>query len=448
MTRFGTAGIRGPAEETVTPELALSVGRVAGVPGETFVLGRDGRETGPALAAAMEAGLESAGSDVRRAGVVPTPALAFASRGRRGVMITASHNPPADNGIKLFEDGVEYDRTAEERIESRLESGSGTATWDEWGRGERVEVLEDYRRSVADYVRGRFGEAPLEGLSVAADCGNGVGALATPQVLDRLGADMTALNATVDGSFPARESKPTREALSDFRGFLADGEYDLGVAHDGDADRLVICDPDGGIVAEDTVLAVLADHYVRESSVTDPVVVTTPNTSKRIDERVETAGGRVERVRLGSLHEGIAGSEGTPVFAGEPWKHVHLPFGGWIDAVAGAGVLAALAADAGGIDALREPIAERPIRKESVRCPEPVKGPVMDRLADTLPDAFPEAGVDTGYGIRLEFPDDAWLLVRESGTEPVVRLYAESASVEELLGEAHGVVEETIEDVR
>ncbi len=446
MTRFGTAGIRGPVEESVTPAVALRVGQAAGAPGETVVVGRDGRETGPALAAAMEAGLESAGSDVRRLGTVPTPALAFASRGRRGVMLTASHNPPADNGIKLFEDGVEYDREAEERIESRLESGAGTATWDEWGRGERVEVLEDYRRSVADYVRGRFGEGPLDGLSVAVDCGNGVGALATPQVLDRLGADVTALNATVDGSFPARESKPTREALSDFRGFLADGDHDLGVAHDGDADRLVVCDSRGEIVPEDTVLAVLAEHYVRRADAPDPVVVTTPNTSKRIDERVREGGGRIERVRLGSLHEGIAETEGTPVFAGEPWKHVHLPFGGWIDAVAGAGVVAALVADAGGIDALAAPVAERPIRKESVRCPDSQKDPVMERLAADLPDAFPEASVETGYGIRLEFSDDAWLLVRTSGTEPVVRLYGESESVEELLAETRGVVEAAVED--
>ncbi|WP_114577622.1 phosphomannomutase [Saliphagus sp. LR7] len=446
MTRFGTAGIRGPAEETVTPELALAVGQAAGAPGETVVLGRDGRETGPALAAAMEAGLESAGSDVRRLGTLPTPALAFASRGRRGVMLTASHNPPADNGIKLFEDGVEYDRAAEERIESRLESGPGTATWDEWGRGERVEILPDYRRGVADYVHDRFGEDPLEGLSVAVDCGNGVGALATPQVLDRLGAEVTALNATVDGSFPARESKPTREALSDFRGFLADGDRDLGLAHDGDADRLVVCDPDGEVVAEDTVLAVLAHHYVRRSAAADPVVVTTPNTSKRIDERVAEAGGRVERVRLGALHEGIAESEATPVFAGEPWKHVHLPFGGWIDAVVGAGVVSALAADAGGVDALRAPVTERPIRKESVRCPDPAKGPVMARLAEDLLDAFPGATVETGYGIRLEFPDDAWLLVRTSGTEPVVRLYAESESIEELLADAREVVERVVED--
>src|SRR6056297_259285 len=123
MTLFGTAGIRGSAVETVTPELALAVGRAAGRDDTEFVVARDGRETGTALAAAMEAGLESAGTDVRRAGQLPTPALAFASQGRRGVMVTASHNPPTDNGIKLFVDGKEYDSAAEARIEDRVDDG-------------------------------------------------------------------------------------------------------------------------------------------------------------------------------------------------------------------------------------------------------------------------------------------------------------------------------------
>jgi len=133
-----------------------------------------------------------------------------------------------------------------------------------------------------------------------------VGALATPQVLERLGADIVAINASVDGHFPGRESKPTPETLSEFTAFLDDGSFDLGLAHDGDADRLVVLGPDGSVIHEDTVLAVVAARYTADSDADDPVVVTTPNASARIDERVRAAGGRVERVRLGSLHEGIA----------------------------------------------------------------------------------------------------------------------------------------------
>ncbi|OLZ40348.1 phosphomannomutase [Natrinema saccharevitans] len=458
MTLFGTAGIRGPVDE-VTPSLALAVGQAAAEPETTFVVGRDGRETGPALAAAMEAGLESAGADVRRVGRVPTPALAYASRGRQGVMITASHNPPADNGIKLFADGVEYDSDAERAVDEAVAADDGPVHWDEWGDGERLAVLSEYRDAVTDYVRERFADAatpadPLEGLRIAVDCGNGVGALATPQVLERLGATVVAVNASVDGHFPGRGSKPTPETLSEFSAFLADGEFDLGLAHDGDADRLVVLGPDGDVIHEDTILAVVAARYAADSDADDPVVVTTPNASARIDERVRAAGGRVERVRLGALHEGIArerdrGSADTEVaFAAEPWKHIHTAFGGWIDGVASAAVVAAVVAAAGDTDRLREPVTERPYRKVSLDCPDAAKADAVTALETDLPDAFPEATVDTDYGVRLEFEDASWLLVRPSGTEPYVRLYAESESVDDLVDEASAVVESAVEDAR
>jgi phosphomannomutase len=447
MDLFGTAGIRGPVEE-VTPALALAVGRAAGREGDAFVVGRDGRETGPALAAAATAGLESAGADVHRVGVVPTPALAFASRGGHGLMVTASHNPPADNGIKLFADGSEFDTAAEERIERRVAADEGQVAFDEWGTDDRGDVVPDYRATVAAYASGHGG-AP-DDLAVAVDCGNGTASLATPQVLTDLGADALALNANVDGHFPARESKPTPETLADLRAFVADGDADLGIGHDGDADRIVVTDADGGVVHEDTVLAILAEHYTRQSDAPDPVVVTTPNASARIDERVRTAGGRVERVALGALHEGIArvreaGGDGTAVaFAAEPWKHVHPGLGGWIDAVASAAVLTRLVADRG-LAALRDPVTERPYRKESVPCPDERKAAAMERLATALPETFPEASVDTEYGVRLELPDGAWTLVRPSGTEPYIRAYAESDEVDALVETVVGAVERAVD---
>ncbi len=441
---FGTAGIRGPVTE-LRPELALAVGRAAGMDAadaETaLVVGRDGRTTGPSLAAAVAAGATSAGATVRRVGQVPTPALAFASRGRHGLMLTASHNPPGDNGIKLFADGREYDREAERRIESRIESPPDPVAWDGYGDTERLSVLSRYREAVAAYA-GEFGSAAT--LEVAVDCGNGMASLATPQVLHALGARVVALNANVDGQFRARESKPTPESLADLRRFVADTDTDLGIGHDGDADRVVVLDGDGEVVHEDTVLAILAEHYVETSAAADPVVVTTPNASSRIDERVRAAGGRVERVRLGALHEGIAAATGTVVFAGEPWKHVHTAFGGWIDGVTSAAVVTRLVADRG-LEPLRAPVTERPYRKVSVPCPDAHKPRAMDRLIDRLPGAFPEATVDTEHGLRLELPDGSWLLVRPSGTEPYLRLYAESESVDELVASAREHVEHAAE---
>ncbi|WP_458185420.1 phosphomannomutase [Haladaptatus sp. NG-WS-4] len=448
MDLFGTAGIRGNVVERVTPELAVAVGRAAGRPGDEFVVARDGRETGTALAAAMEAGLESAGADVRRVGMLPTPALAFASRGRRGAMLTASHNPPTDNGIKLFEDGEEYDRTAERAVESRVADDSPPRPWNEWGTSTREDVLDDYRDAVVEYTREHG--APLDGLRIAVDCGNGMGSLATPQVLRALGGNVVTLNANVDGHFPGRPSKPTPDTLTDLTSFVASDDFAFGLAHDGDADRLVLINGAGEIVHEDTVVAILAEHYVRESDSSDPVVVTTPNASARIDERVRGAGGRVERVRLGALHEGIAsalevGDEDTDVvFAAEPWKHVHTQFGGWIDGVVSAAVLARLVADVGGVESLRSEVTERPYRKVSVECPDAVKTGAMARLEKTIPSRFPDATVRTEYGVRAELPDGSWILVRPSGTEPYLRIYAESEDVDTLVAETEAVVEEAV----
>lgn len=461
MVQFGTAGIRGPVDETVTPSVALRVGNAVGrfavdtAPASppAVVIGRDGRTTGTTLASAVEAGVSAAGATPIRCGQLPTPALAFASQGRYGVMLTASHNPPTDNGLKCFADGQEFDADSEAWIETAAESET-VAGYDAWQSPVRERPLSDYRAAVVEYVQ-QFADAetPCAALDIAVDCGNGMAALATPQVLTELGAHVIALNGNVDGHFPGRPSKPTPETLGDLQQFVADGTVDLGIAHDGDADRIVILDSNGEIIHEDTVVAILAGQYTRDSiddateqATDDPVVVTTPNASARIDETVTAAGGRVERVRLGALHEGIAGVDtGSVVCAAEPWKHIHPAFGGWIDGVVSAAMLAHLTA-ATGLASLREPITERPYRKVSVDCPDSAKEPAMATLETSLPAAFTEATVSLDHGVRLDCPDGSWLLVRPSGTEPYLRLYAESNAVADLVDTATEPIAAAIDD--
>jgi phosphomannomutase len=462
MELFGTAGIRGGVDDRVTPALSLRVGQAAGreavaTDGSAeFVVGRDGRTTGEGLAEAVTAGLLAAGADVVGVGVVPTPALAFASRGRHGVMVTASHNPPTDNGLKLFVDGVEYGDRRESAVAHRVEAGTDPAAWTDWGTSHTASVVPSYRSAVVEYAATR-GSDPT-GLRVAVDCGNGVAADATPAVLDRLGVSVVTLNANVDGHFPGRASKPTPESLGVLREFVADDGPALGVAHDGDGDRIVVVDGDGEVVHEDTVVALLAADAVAASDAADPVVVTTPNASARVDELVEAAGGSLERVRLGALHEGVAAvreSGRTVAYAAEPWKHLHPGLGGWIDAVATAAVLVRLVAGAapdpedpgGGLAALRDRVSERPYRKENVPCPDGLKTATMDRLGTALPAAFEEGCLEDteGTGIRLTFPDASWVLVRPSGTEPYVRVYAESDDVDTLVARTLEVVEAAVE---
>lgn len=454
MDLFGTAGIRGSATESVTPALALRVGRAVAIHARdhgdrTFLVGRDGRVTGGGLLAALEAGLMSGGARVLRLGQVPTPTLGYASVGSRGVMVTASHNPPMDNGLKLFVDGYEYSPAAEAEVERLFEEAPAPVSWADWGTPARRTVLGDYRQAAVDYATELVGR-PSE-LRVAVDCGNGMAAKAAPQALRSMGADVVALNANVDGRFPGRDSKPTAESITDLRAFTADSDVDLGLAADGDADRLVVVDANGTVIHEDTILAVLAELYVEQATCEEPVVITTPNASARIDERVTEHGGSVERVALGSLHEGLRrrAADGTAyrvVFAAEPWKHIHPQFGPWIDGIVSALVLGGLVA-ARGLEALVAPITERPYRKESVACPDAQKAPVMRALPDRLAATFPDAKLNTARGLRLTFEDASWVLVRPSGTEPLVRLYAESERVQELIESTRIALQETLEGV-
>jgi phosphomannomutase len=363
-------------------------------------------------------------------------------------MITASHNPSPDNGIKFFVDGVEYTTADEERIEERIDADPGPAPWDEWGRRTNEEPLSAYRDAVVEYASEHG--ASLDGMTIVVDAGNGVAALGTPSVLRRLGATVHTLHANVDGHFPGRPSKPSPDNITDLTQYVREREaVDLGVAHDGDGDRIVVVDSDGSIIHEDTILAVLSSHFVEQSDAEDPVVMTTPNVSGRVDEQVRAAGGRVERTALGLLHEGIAeveaeGEETAVAFAGEPWKCIHPELGIWTDGIATAALLARLIA-AEGLDTLLEPVTERPLEKNPVDCPEEAKADAMDRLETALPEQFPDGDVSLEYGVRIELPDASWFLVRPSGTEPYIRVYAESDDAKGLLEDVRETVKEAVE---
>ena len=409
---FGTAGVRGSIED-VSPSLVLRIGRAVGTVADSVVVGRDGRYTGDALVSAFAAGASSAGCDVVRLGEVPTHLVAWTARERDayGVAVTASHNPPEDNGVKLFRpDGGEFDSEDEERV-STLADESETASWDNWtttGEDDTTSAVSEYVDAVVRYVDA---EADLR---VAVDCANGVGATTTIPVLKRLGCNAVAVNAQTDPAFPGRGSKPTPETLAGFAGFVDRRGFDLGLAHDGDADRLVVVDPDG-VISEDAVLAVLARRRVEGTG----TVLTTPNTSPRVDKAVREAGGDVERVALGTVSE--AARRRNVVFAAEPWKHVFPDFGLWVDGtVSAAEVVAAYADDPDVFEGLRD----ADVRKESVPCDDGKKDDVMTGVKEELHERY-DGEFDTADGVRVDLGDGDWFLVRPSGTEPYVRVYAE-----------------------
>ncbi|NPA48024.1 MAG: phosphoglucosamine mutase [Thermococci archaeon] len=424
MRLFGTAGIRGPLWEKISPDLALKIGMALGtyLDSGTVCAGMDGRTSSPMLMKALSSGLLSAGSRVLNFGPVPTPALAWGTRkrGDAGVMITASHNPPTDNGVKVFNgDGTEFYREQEEELEGIIESGRyRRAGWDEVGDVESVDVIDDYTHAVLDFA------GHETSLRILYDGANGVGSLVAPYLLGQMGAKVFSVNSHVDGHFPGRKPEPRYENLTHLGALVRELGADLAIAQDGDADRIAVFDDRGKYVEEDTLIALFAKLYVEE---TGGDVVVSINTGSRIDDVVEAAGGRVHRVPLGQLHDGI--KRYSAVFAAEPWKFIHPKFGPWIDSFVTMALLIKLIDDTGEpLSRLVEGIPKYHIKKANVPCPDYCKSAAVAEAASTIERNLGREirEVLTVSGFRFNLDDGSWVLVRASGTEPKVRVVVEA----------------------
>ncbi|WP_122088986.1 phosphoglucosamine mutase [Halalkalicoccus subterraneus] len=443
MGLFGTSGIRGPVGEVVTGELALSVGRaVATGDVDRIVVGRDPRESGEWLLEAASAGARECGADVLDAGLVATPTLARAV-GREGadagIVVTASHNPPEDNGLKLWNpSGQAFDAAQAERIESRIEAGEfELGGWDDGG--ERT-VLEDAKdRHVEELVEAVGGPGSLEGLSVVVDLGNGAGGV-TVTALERLGCDVEAMNAEPDGSFPNRPSEPTAENCEALCERVAETDADLGIAHDGDADRMMAVDERGRFVPKDVLLALFAREAAREGTrVAVPV-----DTSLVVEDELAKIGASVTHTKVGDVHVAERATEPDVVFGGEP-------SGAWIwpdETLCPDGPLAACKLAA---TVTKTPLSERVdgvvsphLRRDNIETEH--KAAVMERVAATVPETYPDADLLTIDGVRVGF-EDGWFLLRASGTQPLVRLTAESRE-EERAEELREIALELVEEAQ
>jgi len=423
---FGTSGIRGPVGQTVTADLALAVGRAVATDGANCVLvGRDARESGRFLLDAVVAGLAECGADVVDLGTVATPTLArsIARLGAdAGIVVTASHNPAPDNGIKLWTpSGQAFDTDRRNRITSIInEEAYEFASWNATGKRTRCETAPEAHK--AALIEAVDTEA-IEGLDIVVDVGNGVGGV-TAAALGELGAAVTTLNAQPDGSFPGRPSEPTAETLTDLCAQVAHSDADLGIAHDGDADRMLAVDETGAFVPKDILLALFARHAVEQAGggrVAAPV-----DTSLCVDDAVATAGGEMIRTKVGDVFVAEAAAKPEAVFGGEP-------SGAWIwpdETLCPDGPLAAckLAAVVGHGDPLSE-LADRiesyPLFRRNINVDR--KNAVIEQVAADLDATFDN--VETIDGLRVE-TDAGWFLIRASGTQPLVRITAEARTDE------------------
>ncbi|MDD1662114.1 MAG: phosphoglucosamine mutase, partial [Methanomicrobiales archaeon] len=316
---FGTNGVRGVVGQDMNPELVLRIGAALGsMRRGRIAVGRDTRTSGVALASALAAGLMAAGCDVVDLGVLPTPALQYIVRGRfsAGAMVTASHNPPEYNGVKVIDtDGTEMGDREVIQLEDRLFSRRfELAPWNRVGKQTSAPgMIEEYLAAVA----GQFPPGTGDGLTVVVDPGSGAGSASTPEILTRLGCRVHTLNATPDGTFPNRPPEPSAEGLEPLAQMVKATRAAMGVAHDGDADRTVFVDERGRFIEENREFALIARSMCQEKK---GVIVTPVSTSRLIEEVAGESGCSVDYTAVGSIYVArrmmtlISG--GTPVVMG------------------------------------------------------------------------------------------------------------------------------------
>ncbi|MDA4128477.1 MAG: hypothetical protein OK422_03310 [Thaumarchaeota archaeon] len=422
---FGTAGVRGVFNKTQTPSQVYKLAETI-----AFVFGRgkygvgwDGRKSSALLARTILSAVCSNASDAVAFGLLPTPALAYGTRENRckvGFSVTASHNPPEFSGVKVFgENGMELSESDEQRIErafvveSHKSSGNfGQILWNE-------ENLYEYR----DAIVRRYQPAKTR-LRIAVDCASGPGGLVTPYVLNALGHHLVPVNAQVSWRFPARLPEPTPDNLVDFLQIVPSLGVDLGFAHDGDADRLVMVDSMGRLVP-DSLCSILALRGIRRSSGT---VVLSENTSASVDEEARNLGFRVVRARVGKTFALLEKENG--VFATEPSKITDPAWGLWEDGMNAA----AMIADVVSRDrtALERLISDNRWYFKQVNLGVGVDVRLLEPRAREVFKRYRIEDERVVDGYKLVFASGSWIMFRSSGTESKSRIYCESKDPEEL----------------
>ncbi|VVC04528.1 putative phosphoglucosamine mutase [Candidatus Bilamarchaeum dharawalense] len=426
---FGTSGIRGIYGKDITEELASGI---AGVFADgKLVLGRDIRESGMPLFKAATKGAFSSRADVIDLGIVPTPTVALATKkhGCRGIMLTASHNPPEYNGLKLIEHGKEIGKVMEQEVTKEYERwvSDGGAIIADIIKQEPFpkltidsSIIEDHKIHVKEQVDGSGINRKKP--KVIVDC-NGAAAVITPYLLTDLGCNVISVNASTNGF--NRPSEPSKENISYLAGVVRECGADFAIAHDGDGDRCVIMDDQGEVLPLDVQLAMMIEHELGKSN--NKKIISTVEASLVIREVVERAGGKIEITPVGSTHVGDALEETGALFGGEPCgeyiyqKGVHVP-----DAVLAAAKFVEMFVGGSKFSELKKKYQQNPIAREKFKAPDKRKSMEKIKQEMNIP-----GRIRDDDGIRVD-EEDGWFLVRASGTEPIIRLTMEYKSDERL----------------
>jgi phosphoglucosamine mutase len=423
---FGTDGVRGLANGDLSPELSLSVAAAAArVLAEhdrshrpVALVGRDPRASGEMLQAAVAAGLTSAGADVMQVGVLPTPAIAHLVgelNADLGVMISASHNPMPDNGIKLFAAGG---HKLPDSIEDEIEAAVGAAVTRPTGAG--VGRIYDISDALDRYLAHLLKAVPnrLEGLRVVVDCANGAAWAAAPQAYREAGAEVIAIHALPDGENINEECGSTH--LDGLREAVLAEKADLGIAHDGDADRCLAVDAAGEVIDGDQIMAVLALAMKEAGELVDDTLVVTVMSNLGLHLAMREHDVNLRTTAVGDRYVLEELRQSNLSLGGEQSGHVLLPS----HATTGDGLLTAMRLMAR-MAATSRPLAE--LAGVMTRLPQVL---VNVKVADKAAVATAESVSSAVAAVESELGDAGRVLLRPSGTEQLIRVMVEAPSHE------------------
>ena len=438
---FGTNGVRGVFSEDFTLEFVndLVMSLAAYFKQGKILVGYDGRHSSPIVAKVVSSALNYSGLDCYMAGLVPTPCLEYATKKLGydgGLMITASHNPPQYNGIKpVASDGVEISREDERKIEQIFAEKN-------WIKASTFGKSFEETNVISTYIDGIISLIDIDSIKakkfkVCLDLGNGAQSVTAKKLCENLGCDVHVINEEIDGDFPGRGSEPTPQNLDELSKLVVDTNSNFGIAFDGDGDRSIFCDETGKILTGDSSALLLCDYLLQQYP--NSQVVTCLNSGNIIENIVEKTNSRVVRTKVGSVEvsrrmvndDALVGYEENGGFMFGNHNHVRD----------GAMTLALMLdlLSKSQLD-LSQNIKNLPpsfTTKTKIECSLEKSKIVISELLKEFPDS------NTSDGIKIQVDKDNWVMIRPSGTEPIIRIYGESNSQQNLDSLISNFVEKT-----
>ena len=438
---FGTNGVRGVFSEDFTLEFVndLVMSLAAYFKQGKILVGYDGRHSSPIVAKVVSSALNYSGLDCYMAGLVPTPCLEYATKKLGydgGLMITASHNPPQYNGIKpVASDGVEISREDERKIEQIFDEKN-------WIKASTFGKSFEETNVISTYIDGIISLIDIDSIKakkfkVCLDLGNGAQSVTAKKLCQNLSCDVHTINEEINGDFPGRGSEPTPQNLDELSKLVVDTNSNFGIAFDGDGDRSIFCDETGKILTGDSSALLLCDYLLQQYP--NSQVVTCLNSGSIIENIVEKTNSRVVRTKVGSVEvsrrmvndDALVGYEENGGFMFG--NHNHVRDGAMTLAL----MLDLLSKSQSHLSQNIKNLPPSFTTKTKIECSLEKSKIVISELLKEFPDS------NTSDGIKIQVDKDNWVMIRPSGTEPIIRIYGESNSQQNLDSLISNFVEKT-----